>query len=209
MWGSDADKLEFGAIFPLWYAQDHAVRDGKAAVVRLRVLAARGYAPGLFALTMAYFDGQNVRRDYSLCYRSCLASAEQGYPSAVGMIGNFYCTATPNYGVCEYNPAEGVQWWRRSAENGNAGSQFNLATAYSTGNGIEKNNLEGFVWASLAVHCSSIRHRMAEVLRDRLSAELDPAQRTDADARLLVLKATLPLPWSEHLRYWKFLARET
>lgn len=209
MWGSNVDKKEFGAILPLWYAEDHALRDRKTAAGHLRTLAERGYAPGQFALAMAYFDGEGLRRDYSLCFRYCLAAAEQGYPSATGMIGNFYTAATPKYGVCEYDPAQGVQWWRQSAENGNAGSQFNLATAYSTGNGIEKNELEAFIWASLAVHCSPTRFRSAEVLRDRTAAELDTEQSAAAAARLSPLTERLPLPRSEHLTYWKLLARES
>lgn len=200
MWGSDADKHEFGAILPL--------RDRKAAVVRLRVLADRGYAPAQFALAVAYFDGEGVGRDYPSCYHNCLAAAEQDYPSAVGMIGNFHATATPKYEVCEYNPAEAVRWWRRSAESGNSGSQFNLATACSTGSGIGKDALEACIWASLAVHCSPIRLRPAEALRDRMTAELNSGQRADVDVRLSALKARLPLPWSEHLDYWRRLARE-
>lgn len=208
MWGTDADRREFGAIWPLWGAEDHSARDRKSAVKHLRTLADRGYAPGQCGLAMAYFDGAGVRRDYPLCFRHFLAAAEQGYPSAECMIGNFYVTARPRYDVCEENPVQGVQWWRRAAEKGNAGAQLNLATACSTGNELDKDSLEAYVWASLAVHCSSIRFRQAEVLRDQVAAELNATQRANGDARILELKARLPFPWSDHLRYWMSLARE-
>lgn len=205
MWGSDTDKREFGAIFSLWYAEDQAVRDRKAAVARLRPLADRGYAPAQFALAQAYFDGHGVRRDYSLGYRHCLASAEQNYPAAACQIGAFYIGVSPKFGVCEYDPAQGVQWFRRAAEEGNAAAQFNLATAYSTGNGVEQDERESWIWASLAVHCSRVRCRPAEVLRDQVATKLDTARWEDAKERLSALKARLPLPWSEHLEYWKGL----
>lgn len=208
MWGNDADKHEFGALCPLWYAEDHSARDRKKAVKRFIPLVNRGYAPAQCALAMAYFDGAGVRRDYPLCYRHFLASAEQGYPSAECMIGNFYATVKPRYDVCQYDPARGVQWWRRAAENGNAGAQLNLATACSTDNGLDEDNLEAFVWACLAVHCSAIRFRQAEVLRDQVESKLDVTQRAYADARVSDLKAVLPFPWSDHLRYWMSLAQE-
>ncbi|MFO7634575.1 MAG: hypothetical protein R6W76_18640 [Caldilinea sp.] len=101
-----------------------------------------------------------------------------------------------------------MHWWRRAAENGNAGAQINLATACSAGNGLDKDNLEAYVWASLAVHCSTIRLRQAEVLRDQVAIKLDSAQRVVADARVSELKVELPYPWSDHLRYWMSLAQE-
>lgn len=208
MWGSDADKRGFGTIWPLWYAEDHAARDRRAAVKRVRALADRDYAPGHFGLAAAYRDGAGVRRDDALSLRHFLAAAEQGYPSAECMLGNLYATATPRSGVCEYDPARGVQWWRRAADRGNAGAQLNLVTACSTGNGLDQDDAEAYVWATLAVHCAAARLRQAEVLRDQLAARLDGAQRAVADARVAELKAKLPLPWSDHLRYWMILAKE-
>lgn len=208
MWGTEADRRDFGALWPLWFADDHSARDRKQAVKHLRALSDRDYAPGQCGLGMAHFDGAGVRRDYHLSFRHFLAAAERGYPTAECMIGNFYVATSSRYDVCEEDPAQGVQWWRRAAESGNSSAQFNLATACSTGNGLDKNDLEAYVWAGLAAHCSPIRLRPAEVLRDRVAAELGATHRADGDARIAELKARLPLPWSEHLVYWMSLARE-
>jgi hypothetical protein len=65
-----------------------------------------------------------------------------------------------------------------------------------------------FVWSSLAVHCSPIRNRGAETIRDQGGAALDPEQRAAADERIGQLRAALPHPWSEPLVYWRELSQE-
>src|SRR5687768_14610555 len=72
MWGGAAEQREFGSIYPMWYGEP-AVRDRAAAVRKLRSLAERNYAPAQFALAMAFFDGDGVRRDYRQAYQYALA----------------------------------------------------------------------------------------------------------------------------------------
>lgn len=205
MWGTEEEKQQFGKIWPLSYG-DEATRDYKLAAKRLLALTEQGYAPAQFALAMAYFDGKGVRRNYAECFRYCLTAAEADYPEAANMIGSFYAGATPNYKVCPQDSKIAVRWFLRAAELGNAGAQFNLATCYKTGNGVEQDYIEAYIWASLAVHCSPIRIRPAEVFRDQSAAELNPEQISAANARISKLSSELPLLWSSHMVYWKSLS---
>src|SRR5688572_10594873 len=196
MWGSADDQREFGAIYPLWYGEP-AIRDRGTAVRKLRSLAERNYAPAQFALAMAYFDGDGVRRDYTHAYHYAMAAAEQQYPGAENMVGGFHASAVPKHEACAHDPSAAVRWYRRAAERGNAGAMMNLVTCYQTGTGVTADPVEVLVWASLTVHCSPIRNRGAETIRDRSAAALDAAQRQQADDRIARLCAELPHPWSE------------
>jgi hypothetical protein len=207
MWGGVGEQAEFGSVYPLWYG-DSAVRDRAAAVKKLRSLAERNYAPAQFALAMAYFDGDGVRRDYQQAYQHALASAQQGFPSAENMVGGFYAMVTPQHRACAPDPAVAVSWYHKAAQQGNAGAMMNLVNAYQAGHGVAPDPVEVFVWASMAVHCSPIRNRGAETIRDRGAAALAPEQRAAADARIAQLRSGLPHPWSEAMFYWRSLSEQ-
>ena len=206
MWGDDSEQRAFGEIWPLWHGAP-GVRDRRLAVKRLRKLADQGYAPAQFALGWAYFDGDGVRRDYAKSFEYCRAAAEQRYPAAEGMLGTFYAMAKPKHGACELDPVRAAYWYRRGAEGGNPGAQYNLASGYRTGYGVEKDFVEAFVWASLAVHCNSLpRDRMSETIRDEAAAALSPEQKAVADQTIQELIRDLPHAWSEPTAYWRLLA---
>lgn len=147
MWGGPGEQAEFGSVYPLWYG-DPAVRDRTAAVAKLRALADRHYAPAQFALAMAYFDGEGVRRDYAQAYHYARAAAGQQYPGAENMVGGFYATVTPPHDACAHDPAVAVSWYRRAAERGNAGAMMNLVNCYQTGLGVAAEPV--FYWRTLA-----------------------------------------------------------
>lgn len=44
------------------------------------------------------------------------------------------------------DPQEAVRWWRKAAEQGDAGAQFRLGLACSDGRGTAKDEEEGFRW---------------------------------------------------------------
>ena len=98
------------------------------------------------------------------------------------------------------------RWHILAAKHGNPGAQYNLAFSYWTGRGIVRSAANTFIWASLSVHCSPLRNRTGEVLRDQAAAELDPKQIAAADQLINQRELDLPHPWSEHMRYWQLLA---
>ncbi len=46
----------------------------------------------------------------------------------------------------EKNYAEAVKWYRKAAEQGNVGGQYNLGVMYSEGRGVERNDAEALKW---------------------------------------------------------------
>jgi hypothetical protein len=97
---------------------------------------------------------------------------------------------------------------RRRARQQRGPVQYNLASAYRAGCGVDSDAVGAYVWTSIAGQCSAIMKRMAEALRDQAAAELTPDQKTDADRRLSELSERLPRPWSEPTGHWKTLAQQ-
>lgn len=113
--------------------------------------------------------------------------------------------AFPKHDACKLDVTKAAEWYLKASEHGNAGAQCNLAGYYLRGTGVPQNPIEAYVWGSMAVHCSSIRFRSAEVFRDQALALLDEQQVESANARIELLKQKLPYAWSEHMAYWKSL----
>ncbi len=208
MWGDALQQRKFAAIYPLWYGTLDQ-RNKHRAVQLLLPLAEQGYAPAMYAIGWAYFTAEGVRRDYIKSFHYLKVAAEQGYPSSEAMVGSFYAMARPKHGACELNPAEAARWWRLAAGHGNVGAQYNLASQFWRGDGVEQNASQAYIWASLAVHCSPIRSIPAEVLRDQSGARLTSEEKAAAQEQVAVLSRSLPYPWSEHMIYWRSLAQES
>jgi hypothetical protein len=51
----------------------------------------------------------------------------------------------------EKDEAEAVKWYRKAAEQNNAGAQNNLGSRYANGQGVEKDLVEAYKWTLLAV----------------------------------------------------------
>ena len=74
-------------------------------------------------------------------------------------------------GVSE-NDFEAVRWYRKAAEQGDAGAQSNLGSMYAMGDGVAKNMPKAYAWWSLA-KSQGDRSAMQNVavLKDRLTAK--------------------------------------
>ncbi len=206
MWGSEKERRELGLLWVLWHGEKPR-RDRKRGLAELRRLAELGYAPAVCGLAAAYHSGEAVTQDVSAAWRLYQQAAEDRYPSAEAAVGNFFVTAAPEHGVCEYDPARAADWHKRAAAQGNAGAQYNLAFSFWTGRDVERDVRSAYFWAGLAVHCSPIRIRPAETLREQAAAALDATVRAEVEQESGRAREQLPLPWSEHLTYWKHLAR--
>ncbi|MCR3957032.1 MAG: sel1 repeat family protein [Gudongella sp.] len=201
MWGTDTERIEFARLYTLYYGTSEERNPAKGIKI-IKELAESGYPPAVFQLGLCYFDNLGVKRNYNESFRLYLQAAEEGYPSAQCGVGNYYAIANPKYDVCELSPQMALSWWLQAAEHGNSGAQCNLAGYYLSGTGVESDPNEAYVWGSMAVHCSNIRFRSAEVYRERAKELLDPKQLSEADERIAELKNILPYPWSDHMTYW-------
>jgi TPR repeat protein len=79
------------------------------------------------------------------------------------------------------DPAVAAAWYRRAAEAGDPVAQLNLGDLYARGLGVASDPVEAFVWFDLAAQQGK---RWAASRRDELVAQLDPAQRAEARARI-------------------------
>ncbi|MEQ8199146.1 MAG: tetratricopeptide repeat protein [Clostridiaceae bacterium] len=207
MWGTEEQMQEFASLYPMFYGQ-HEERNYAKAIKVIKKLAKDGYVPAICTLGIAYYDHLGVHRNYNEAFRLYMEAALKGYPSAECGVGNFYAMAFPKHNACENDPEKAVQWWLRGSEHGNAAAQCNLSGYYLKGTGVKEDPVEAYIWASLAVHCSTIRFRIAEVFRDQAAVFLDENTRMKADCRIEELKERLPFEWSEHSIYWKKLYEE-
>jgi len=207
MWGSEAERAAFAGSYP-WFYGSQEERNYAKGIKKIKKLAECGYVPAICELGIAYFDYLGVRRDYKESFKYYMMAAQAGYPSAEGGVGNFYAIVVPKHEACEYDREKATEWWLKAAENGNAGAQCNLAGYYLSGTGVPKNPIEAYIWGAMAVHCSSIRFRSAEVFRDQALEILNEEQVADANIRLEKFKQYLPYAWSEHLTYWRSLYQQ-
>lgn len=69
--------------------------------------------------------------------------------------------------------AEAARWYRLAAERSGREAQFNLGMRHVRGQGATHDRVTGMLWVSLA---SRQGHPEAQIVRDRLSSHLTPAQ---------------------------------
>jgi TPR repeat protein len=88
------------------------------------------------------------------------------------MVGNRYCEGK---GVPQDN-AEAVRWWKRAADQGDAGAQNSLGVAYFTGKGVSQNYAEAYFWENLAAALGKGgTDKSVASARDQAAAKLSPA----------------------------------
>ena len=87
--------------------------------------------------------------------------AEEGCASSQYLLGNIYTKVlySESYGVA-LDKAEGVEWYRKAAEQGNAEAQNAMGYAYDTGNGVAQDYAEAVKWyKKAAVQGNAIARR--------------------------------------------------
>jgi uncharacterized protein len=101
--------------------------------------------------------------------------AAQGDADAQYQLGLWYMVGeeplTQNY-------EEAVKWFRRSANQGLAGSQFKLATIYWAGKGVKRDAFQAHMWANLAAAQGA---KMAEGARMIAEEQMTSAQVLEAE----------------------------
>ena len=208
MWGSEIEKGEFAKLYPLFYGSQQE-RDYRKLFKESASLVKKGYAPAMCTVGGMYSNsGFNVRRDYRESFRLFMESALKGYPASEVSVGNFYVMAFPKHDACEYDEAEAASWYIKAAEHGNSVAQYSLAFSYQQGRGVPRDPIAAYVWACLSVHCAPIRFRPAEVVRDQTVQQLDEKQLEGAQRRIKQMQEVLPYEWSDHMVYWRGLARK-
>ncbi len=78
--------------------------------------------------------------------------------------------------------AKAVKWYRKAAEQGNAGAQYNLGVMYGKGQGVPQDYAKAHMWYNLAASrfLPGEGHDRAVKNRDIVAAKMNPAQIAEA-----------------------------
>ncbi len=170
---------------PLLFARFRS-RGATLIVVAYAVLALVGPARADFAEGLAAYDGG----DYYAAYLAWLPLAKAGDGDARAAIADLYLSELLNLpaGANERRRVRrtAAWWYRQAAGCGHVVGQLNLGELYLHGIGVDRDPLQAHLWLGLAAKGGNA---WAAGLRDRISETLTPAQRAEAEARLLAWSA--------------------
>lgn len=108
-------------------------------------------------------------------------------------LGYAYDTGT----VVRRDTAKAVSLYRRAAQSGHEGSQYNLGIAYLEGAGVGISYAEGYAWLLVARQSGSSEAQMA---LEQLSAQIPVEDKVKGKSRAMDLLKTLPPARDERIR---------
>ncbi len=145
------------------------------------VLVFAGQARADFAEGLAAYDGG----DYYAAYLAWLPLAEAGDGDAQAAVADLYLSELPNppAGANERRRFQhtAAWWYRQAARCGHVVAQLNLGELYSTGIGVERDQVQAYVWLGLAAQGGN---RWAFDFQQRIASKMTPSRLGDAVARL-------------------------
>jgi TPR repeat protein len=184
-------------------------RDHEAAAAWATRSAGQQFAPGQLLLGNLYKEGQGVKKDPVQALKLMQQAADSGLPEALYELGiasqqgigseasparaTQYLTQAANQGhipahlalatllETENQPEKARSWLLQAARKGSAKAQFRLGDSYAKGRNSTVDNMEAYVWYSLALLNGESRAK-AEI--DRQAAFLSGAQLNEAQARI-------------------------
>ena len=125
----------------------YEIKDYPTALNIWRGYAQKGHAEAQYALGVAYYKGEGVKKNLDQAIAWFRKAADNGHPIAMFNLGAAYWDGR---GVRQ-NYAQAAEWWRRSAEKGEAVAQYNLALCYLSGKGVESDLQKAKRWIESAV----------------------------------------------------------
>lgn len=122
-----------------------------------------------------YFNGKIAfdKGDYEAALASWTASAEQGYPEALGLIGGLYHAGL---GV-EQDYAKAMELYLQAAEKGVAQAQLGIGNLYGDGLGVDKDYVKARMWFMISSNAGNERaeYNAGKVAQRMTEAEIDKA----------------------------------
>ena len=115
-----------------------------------RLSAQQEHPAGLYFLAYCYETGRGANANqsnasylYQQAFEKALPLATRGDASAQFVVGKIYDYG--NGGV-KLSHETAVTWYRRAAEQGYAGAQFNLGNCYQLGEGVQQDKKQAVYW---------------------------------------------------------------
>jgi uncharacterized protein len=165
--GHAAAQLDLGAMYAKGYGTSV---NTAAAATWFKAAAAQGHPGAQYNLALLYDRGQGVERDPDAALSLYRKAAEQGLVPAQHSLGVVL------YAEGERDPElyqEAGVWFRRAAEAGHPGAQFNLGVLYEDGYGAQQDYMLAYTWFTLA---AGLGLKEAEAARSELADRLTPGQ---------------------------------
>lgn len=145
---------------------------------RMRPIAEQDDADAEVNLSLAYYYGRGVPRDYRAAAEWLRRAAKRGNAHAQNDLGVAYVNGQ---GVPQ-DYHEATVWFAKAAEQGNASAQGNLGVAYENGQGVPQNYQRSHMWFNLA---AAQGQPNAAANRDAVAARMNAEQVGEAQAMAL------------------------
>jgi TPR repeat protein len=136
----------------------------------------RKAVPGDPALLAQYQAGLTayLNSDYAAALEAWQPIAERKTESSAAQLFLGFIHATGQGSPPD--PVAAAEWYGRSANQDNMVAQIRLALMYRRGDGVARDYVRAYLWATLAARWESHVQTVAGALRDALAKEMTPAQ---------------------------------
>lgn len=158
--------------------------DYDTALVEFRRAAEEGLHLAQYNLGVMYYTGQGVEQSYERAFHWLSQAADQGHLNSMFNLATMYYNGQGvNSALMQIWPLslisrrqnlqDAANWYQEAAEYEHAGAQYNLATMYEAGEGVEQDLILAYVWARLARDNEA---NGAAALVNRIESAMTPAQ---------------------------------
>jgi hypothetical protein len=185
-------------------------RNDAEAARLIKTSAEHGNIAAFAVLGGMYLNGVGVPQDREEARKWIAKAADAGHKGAQVMLGNLYVGETGggapsamaqasaagsvagssdsgaaeprsvSQAASEPDPHAAVKWYRKAARNGSAAGQAALGEAYRMGMGVEQDNVEAYMWYTLAAEQGS---RAAADARDLITPAMTPKEIARAEEK--------------------------
>lgn len=149
--------------FSSYYAGVEAMDAGDfdTAIRLFTESAEAGLEIAQYNLGVLYYSGRGVTQDYSQAFKWTQMAAEQGHANSQYNLGTLYYNGLGMRSEIfkrwplslifrQSDLEEAARWYQLAAESDHGDAQYNLASMYEIGEGVELNLTKAYVWARLA-----------------------------------------------------------
>ncbi len=124
-------------------------QDYAKAIEYYRMASEKSQPEAMYGLGQLYFTGKGIARDQREGARLYLLAAKAGQINAQFEMGVIFAEGKAGF---ERDYKQSVDWYMQAAQMGHGDAQFNLASMYQFGQGVNSDQVEAYIWYSLAAN---------------------------------------------------------
>lgn len=156
----------------LYYSGEGVEKNAKQAAYWYQQAAERGHLGAQYYLGLMYEDGEGVPQDQMMALKWIVKAADAGNAAAQYEVGRMLVTGDG----LQPDAKKGADYALKSAQAGNSKAALLMAQIYESGNGADKNDIEAYVWARIALDRLKPGQdsKKASALVDDLEGRMEP-----------------------------------